>query len=60
MTVTFQLDGQEFMALNGGLEFTFWPAISLIVKCQTQEELDELWQKMSEGGEKTTMRMASR
>jgi predicted 3-demethylubiquinone-9 3-methyltransferase (glyoxalase superfamily) len=52
MTVTFQLDGQEFMALNGGPHFTFSPAISFIVNCQTQEELDELWEKMSEGGKK--------
>jgi predicted 3-demethylubiquinone-9 3-methyltransferase (glyoxalase superfamily) len=52
MTVTFQLDGQEFMGLNGGPHFTFSPAISFIVNCQTQEELDELWEKMSQGGEK--------
>lgn len=52
MTVTFQLDGQEFMALNGGPQFTFSPAISLVVNCQTQNEIDELWEKLSEGGEK--------
>jgi predicted 3-demethylubiquinone-9 3-methyltransferase (glyoxalase superfamily) len=51
MTVTFQLGGQEFMALNGGPHFTFSPAISFIVNCKTQEELDELWEKLSEGGE---------
>jgi predicted 3-demethylubiquinone-9 3-methyltransferase (glyoxalase superfamily) len=51
MTVTFQLDGQEFMALNGGPHFTFSPAISFIVNCKTQEEIDELWEKLSEGGE---------
>ena len=51
MVVTFQLAGQEFMALNGGPEFKFSEAISLYVNCQTQEEVDELWQKLSEGGE---------
>jgi predicted 3-demethylubiquinone-9 3-methyltransferase (glyoxalase superfamily)/3-methyladenine DNA glycosylase AlkD len=52
MTVTFQLDGQEFMALNGGPHFTFSPAISFIVNCETQQEVDELWEKLSAGGEK--------
>jgi predicted 3-demethylubiquinone-9 3-methyltransferase (glyoxalase superfamily) len=52
MTVTFQLDGQSFMALNGGPDFTFSPAISFFVNCETQEEVDELWEKLSEGGEK--------
>ncbi|NMC77963.1 MAG: VOC family protein [Chloroflexi bacterium] len=52
MTVTFQLQGQEFMALNGGPEFAFSPAISFFVNCETQEEVDELWEKLSEGGEK--------
>jgi predicted 3-demethylubiquinone-9 3-methyltransferase (glyoxalase superfamily) len=52
MTATFQLDGQEFMALNGGPQFTFTPAISFFVNCETQEEVDELWEKLSEGGEK--------
>ena len=52
MTVTFQLDGQEFMALNGGPHFTFTEAVSFIVNCQTQEEIDELWEKLSEGGKK--------
>src|SRR3989337_1125991 len=51
MTVTFQLEGQEFMALNGGPHFTFSPAISFFVNCQTQAEVDELWAKLSEGGE---------
>ena len=51
MTITFQLDGQEFMALNGGPVFTFSPAISFVVNCQTQEEVDELWEKLSAGGE---------
>lgn len=49
---TFQLDGQEFLALNGGPQFTFSPAISLFVNCETQEEVDELWEKLSEGGQK--------
>ena len=51
MSVTFQLNGQEFMALNGGPVFTFTPAISFFVSCETQEEVDELWQKLSTGGE---------
>jgi predicted 3-demethylubiquinone-9 3-methyltransferase (glyoxalase superfamily) len=49
--VTFQLEGQQFMALNGGPLFTFSPAISFFVNCQTQEEVDELWDKLSAGGE---------
>ena len=52
MSATFELDGQEFMALNGGPQFTFSPAISLYVDCKTQEEVDEVWEKLSEGGEK--------
>ena len=52
MSTTFQLDGQEFMALNGGPHFTFSPAISFFVNCQTQEEVDELWERLSAGGEK--------
>jgi len=51
MTVTFHIDGQEFMALNGGPVFAFSPAISFFVNCETQEEVDELWEKLSEGGE---------
>ena len=47
MTVAFQLNGQQFMALNGGPDFTFSPAISLVVKCETQEELDRYWDKLS-------------
>lgn len=50
-TATFQLEGQEFFALNGGPHFTFSPAISFFVDCKSQEEVDELWQKLSEGGE---------
>jgi predicted 3-demethylubiquinone-9 3-methyltransferase (glyoxalase superfamily) len=52
MTVTFQLNGQEFMALNGGPQFTFSPAISFVVNCETQEEIDKLWDRLSEGGQK--------
>lgn len=52
MSATFQLDGQDFMALNGGPHFTFTPAISLFVNCETQQEVDELWDKLSSGGEK--------
>ena len=52
MSATFELDGLEFIALNGGPEFTFSPAISFFVNCETQEEVDELWEKLSEGGEK--------
>ena len=52
VTVTFQLEGQEFMALNGGPEFKFTEAISFFVNCETQEEVDELWEKLSAGGEK--------
>jgi predicted 3-demethylubiquinone-9 3-methyltransferase (glyoxalase superfamily) len=51
MTVTFQIEGQEFTALNGGPQFKFTEAISLLVNCETQQEVDELWEKLSEGGE---------
>ncbi len=51
MSGTFVLDGQEFMALNGGPVFTFSPAISFFVSCETQEEIDRLWEKLAEGGE---------
>jgi predicted 3-demethylubiquinone-9 3-methyltransferase (glyoxalase superfamily) len=49
---TFELDGQRFQALNGGPKFAFTPAISLFVNCETQEEVDDLWEKLSDGGEK--------
>lgn len=52
MSTTFQLDGQEFMALNGGPHFKFTEAISFFVKCETQTEIDELWEKLSAGGTK--------
>jgi predicted 3-demethylubiquinone-9 3-methyltransferase (glyoxalase superfamily) len=51
MTVSFLLDGQEFVALNGGPVFTFTPAISFVVNCGTQEEIDRLWVRLSAGGE---------
>jgi predicted 3-demethylubiquinone-9 3-methyltransferase (glyoxalase superfamily) len=50
MSATFELDGQQFMALNGGPEFKFTPAISLFVSCGSQDEVDELWEKLSAGG----------
>ena len=53
LTVTFQLDGQEFTALNGGPHFTFSEAISLYVDCESQEEVDELWAKLTAGGEES-------
>ncbi len=51
MTVSIELDGQRFIALNGGPEFTFSEAISFQVDCKTQEEVDTFWSKLSEGGE---------
>src|SRR5258708_1658235 len=53
MSVTFELDGQEFFALNAGPQYKFTEAISFFVNCETQEEVDELWEKLSEGGEKS-------
>jgi predicted 3-demethylubiquinone-9 3-methyltransferase (glyoxalase superfamily) len=52
MSVTFLLDGQEFMALNGGPLFKFTEAVSFFVHCETQQEVDDLWEKLSAGGEK--------
>jgi predicted 3-demethylubiquinone-9 3-methyltransferase (glyoxalase superfamily) len=52
MSATFELAGQEFFALNGGPSFTFSQGISLFVDCETQEEVDELWEWLSDGGEK--------
>jgi predicted 3-demethylubiquinone-9 3-methyltransferase (glyoxalase superfamily) len=52
MTVTFRLDGQAFMALNGGPIFTFNEAVSFIVYCKTQREVDYYWDRLSRGGEK--------
>jgi len=53
MTMTFNLLGQEYMALNGGPVFHFTEAISLVVNCENQAEVDNLWEKLSEGGEKS-------
>src|SRR3972149_7825408 len=53
MPVNFQLEGQEFIALNGGPHFKFTEAISLLVNCDTQREVDELWSKLSAGGEES-------
>ena len=50
MTVSFELEGQEFIALNGGPLYTFTPAISFFVDCKTQQEVDELWDKLTAGG----------
>ena len=51
MSGTFQIEGQEFMALNGGPHYKITPAISFLVSCETQKEVDELWEKLSAGGE---------
>ena len=53
MTVRFELDGQELVALNGGPEFTFDEAVSFQVPCADQAEVDELWEKLGEGGEES-------
>jgi predicted 3-demethylubiquinone-9 3-methyltransferase (glyoxalase superfamily) len=50
MSVTFQIEGQEYFALNGGPHFKFTPAISFFVNCETQQEVDDLWEKLSAGG----------
>ncbi|HVO61728.1 MAG TPA: VOC family protein [Terriglobales bacterium] len=52
MVISFELEGQEFTALNGGPQFKFTPAISLMVHCDTQQQVDEFWEKLSEGGRK--------
>ena len=52
MTIAFKLHGQEFVALNGGPVFKFTEAISFVVNCKTQKEVDRLWEKLSEGGDK--------
>jgi len=52
MTVEFQLEGQEFLALNGGPIFKFTEAVSFVVNCETQEKIDEMWEKLSKGGAK--------
>jgi predicted 3-demethylubiquinone-9 3-methyltransferase (glyoxalase superfamily) len=53
MTVAFRLAGQEFTALNGGPEFSFTEAISFVVRCKDQDEVDRLWAKLTEGGEES-------
>lgn len=53
MTAEFQLNGQDFIALNGGPHFKFTEAVSFVVNCETQEEIDEFWDKLSEGGQKS-------
>jgi predicted 3-demethylubiquinone-9 3-methyltransferase (glyoxalase superfamily) len=53
MTVTFQLEGQTFIGLNGGPTFRFTEAISLFVNCESQEEVDDLWAKLSAGGQES-------
>ncbi len=52
MTIVFELAGQEFIALNGGPQFKFNEAVSFVVNCETQEEIDAFWEKLSEGGQK--------
>ena len=52
MTVSFELHGQRFLALNGGPQFKFNESISFVVNCETQQEIDELWEKLSAGGQK--------
>lgn len=53
MTVAFELDGQAFTALNGGPVFQFSPAVSLVVQCRTQAEIDHYWNHLSEGGDRS-------
>ncbi len=53
LTITFEIEGQNFIALNGGPHFTFTPAISISVSCETQEEVDILWSKLTEGGKES-------
>ncbi len=53
MTIEFELEGQRFVGLNGGPMFKFTEAISFVVNCETQEEVDYFWEKLSEGGEKS-------
>jgi len=50
MTASFVPDGQEFVALNGGPQFSFSPAISFVVNCESQDEVDRFWERLSEGG----------
>jgi predicted 3-demethylubiquinone-9 3-methyltransferase (glyoxalase superfamily) len=50
MTATFEIEGQEFVAINGGPQFKFTEAISFVVNCETQKEIDEMWERLSQGG----------
>src|SRR5207247_7844212 len=59
MTVEFQLEGQEFVALNGGPHFKFTEAISFVVNCKTQAEVDKFWKKLSAGGDRKSTRLNS-
>ncbi|MXQ55175.1 VOC family protein [Shimazuella alba] len=52
MSITFELDGNTFIAFNGGPHFTFSPAVSFYVNCYSQKEVDELWERLSDGGKK--------
>jgi predicted 3-demethylubiquinone-9 3-methyltransferase (glyoxalase superfamily) len=52
LSVSFELEGQEFIALNGGPSFSFTPAVSFFIACKTQQEVDEYWEKLSAGGAK--------
>ena len=52
MTVSFELDGEEFVALNGGPQFKFTEAVSFVINCETQEEIDYYWEKLTAGGGK--------
>ena len=53
LTVNFEIDGQKFIALNGGPQFKFTEAVSFVVNCETQQEIDYFWEKLSVGGEKS-------
>jgi predicted 3-demethylubiquinone-9 3-methyltransferase (glyoxalase superfamily) len=53
MSASFQIEGQDFIAFNGGPMFNFTPAISFFVHCETQDEVDHFWERLSEGGEKS-------
>ena len=50
MTIAFEIEGQEFIALNGGPHFKFTPAVSFVINCDTQEEVDDFWDQLSAGG----------
>jgi predicted 3-demethylubiquinone-9 3-methyltransferase (glyoxalase superfamily) len=52
MTVVFEIDGREYIALNGGPHFTFSDGVSIFVQCETQEEVDRYWERLSDGGQK--------